>query len=38
MDAPTLNEADIQVIEGFFGKKPNQVKALKRRFAKHRAA
>lgn len=36
VDAATLNEADIEAIEAVFGKKLNEVKALKRRFAKHR--
>ena len=38
VDASTLNEADVQIIEAVFGKKPSEVKALKRRFAKQRSA
>lgn len=34
VDVTTLNEADVEIIEAVFGKKPNEVKALKRRFAK----
>lgn len=38
VDASTLNEADVEIIEAVFGKKPSEVKALKRRFAKQRSA
>ncbi|MCK9712309.1 KAP family NTPase [Pseudomonas syringae pv. syringae] len=38
VDVTTLAEVDIEVIEGVFGKKANEVKALKRRFTKHHKA